>query len=305
MQRAEVQGRRGVGETGKGAGASSHGAPAAPGCLPGCARPRPSVRPLPPPRRVRGNTLLGTFGTRASVQPMHSQNPGVHPRPVPTISPVSPSDTLQNTGATRTYITPLLSPQAGTGLSGDLDPDGRAPEGSLNGQSMHKGTPGEIWSQEALPLKWEPHSQLTRLGVPRRRCSGVRRRERGRGGERRREIRREGGRETEEEGRGSLGGGTETETGGQAGAATALSTDNGAREGGAGRSPAKGGASLPSFPRGTLVGLLSCCGSPLALRCLSPGTFTRFLPCSPEEARCPDPLLQLADPGRRPVTQAP
>jgi hypothetical protein len=60
----------------------------------------------------------------------------------------------------------------------------------------------------------------------------------------------EGGRETEEEGRGSLRGGTETQTGGQAGAATALSTDNGAREGGAGRSPAKGGASLPSFPRG-------------------------------------------------------
>lgn len=124
--------------------------------------------------------------------------------------------------------------------------------------------------------------------------------------EERGEGRSGGRRETEEEeGRRSLRGGTETQTGGQAGAATALSTDNGAREGGAGRSPAKGGASLPSFPRGTLVGLLSCCGNPLALRCLSPETFTRFLPCSPGEAGCPDPLLQLADSGRRPVTQAP
>lgn len=107
----------------------------------------------------------------------------------------------------------------------------------------------------------------------------------------------EGGRETEEEGRGNPGGGTETQTGGQPGAATALSTDNGAKEGGAGRSPAKGGASLPSFPRGTLVGLLSRRSNPLSLGWLSPETFTRFLPCSPREAGCPDPSAPIGRPG--------
>lgn len=63
---------------------------------------------------------------------------------------------------------------------------------------------------------------------------------------------------------GSRGGGTRAprrrdgdSDGGQAGAATALSTDNGAREGGAGRSREKGGASLLSFPRGTLVAIHS------------------------------------------------
>lgn len=84
---------------------------------------------------------------------------------------------------------------------------------------------------------------------------------------------------------------------GQPGAATALSTDNGAKEGGAGRSPAKGGASLPSFPRGTLVGLLSRRSNPLSLGWLSPETFTRFLPCSPREAGCPDPSAPIGRPG--------
>lgn len=69
--------------------------------------------------------------------------------------------------------------------------------------------------------------------------------------------------------------------------------------------PGEGRGFAALLPAWTLVGLLSCCGYPLALRCLPPETFTRFLPCSPEEAGCPDPLLQLADPGRRPVTQAP
>lgn len=110
---------------------------------------------------------------------------------------------------------------------------------------------------------------------------------------------------------GSRGGGKRTpkrrdgdSDGGQAGAATALSTDNGAREGGAGRSRAKGGASLPSFPRGTLVALLSCSGNPqLFVFCLQRPSPTSS--GSPGEAGCSDLLLQLADPGRRPVTQAP
>lgn len=119
---------------------------------------------------------------------MYSQNPGVHSRPVPTVSPASPPDTPQNTGAMRIHITPLLSPNEGPGSQGTLT-QRAVHQRELNRQSVHKG---EIWSQEALPLKWEPHSQLTSLGVPRRRCSVVRRRERGRGGERRREIRREG-----------------------------------------------------------------------------------------------------------------
>lgn len=61
--------------------------------------------------------------------------------------------------------------------------------------------------------------------------------------------------------------------------------------------PAKGGASLPSFPRGTLVGLLSRRSNPLFLGCLSPETFTRFLPCSPREAGCPDPSAPIGRPG--------
>lgn len=207
MRRTEVQGRRGDRETGKGAGASARGASAGPGCLPVGARPRPSARPLPhlpipPPRRVRGNTLLGDFwypskcgslciprtlaSTRdqslQSRRPLHQMRPPEHGR----------HEDPHRASAV---------PQPGTRLSGDLDPVGRAPEGTERTiYAQRGGTPREIWSHEALPLKWEPHSQLTRLGVPRRRCSGVRSRERGRGGERRREIRREGGKQRRRKG---------------------------------------------------------------------------------------------------------
>lgn len=72
--------------------------------------------------------------------------------------------------------------------------------------------------------------------------------------------------------------------------------------------PGEGGASLPSFPAwDSVVALPSCrvAGSPqlfssCCLRRPSP-TSSR----SPGEAGCPFLLLQLADPGRRPVTQSP
>lgn len=144
MRRTEVQGRRGDGETGKGAGASARGASAGPGCLPGGAPPRPSARPLPhlpnpPPRRVRGNTLLGDFWypskcgslciprTLAStrVQSLQSRRPLYQMRP-------------QNTGATRTRSAPLMSPNQGPGSQGTLTQWDVHPRG-LNGQSVHKG----------------------------------------------------------------------------------------------------------------------------------------------------------------------
>lgn len=116
---------------------------AGPGCLPGCARPRPSARALPHRlSRLRGGSgeipSSGTFGTRASVQPMHSQNPGVHSRAVLTVSPASPPDAPQNTGATRTHITPLLSPNGGPGSQGTLT-QRAVHQREPNGQSVHKG----------------------------------------------------------------------------------------------------------------------------------------------------------------------
>lgn len=175
--------------------------PAGPGCLPGCARPRPSVRPLtpltiPPPRRVRGNTLLGDFWYPSKCAAYTFPEPW---RPLAS-SPYNlaglPTRYAPGHGRDEDpHRAPLLSPNEGPGSQGTLT-QRAVHQRELNGQTIcaqRGGAPGEIWSQGSLPLKWEPHSQLTRLGVPRRRCSGVRRRERGRGGERRREIRREGG----------------------------------------------------------------------------------------------------------------
>lgn len=107
---------------------------------------------------------------------------------------------------------PLLSPTRDPALRGDLDPEGHAPAGTARtGNLCTKGRHSK-GDQETLPLKWEPHSQLTRLVVPRRRCGGARRRKR-------RESKGdlEGGWEAEEEGRGRLGGGTETQTGARRG----------------------------------------------------------------------------------------
>lgn len=151
MRRTEVQGRRGDGETGKGAGASARGASAGPGCLPGGARPRHSARPLPhlpipPPEAGQGKyPPRGLLVPEQVWQPMHSQNPGVHPRPVPTISPASPPDAPPEHGRDEDPHRASDVPQPGTRLSGDLDPVGRAPERTERTICAQRGgTPREI-----------------------------------------------------------------------------------------------------------------------------------------------------------------
>lgn len=64
----------------------------------------------------------------------------------------------------------------------------------------------------------------------------------------------------------------------------------------------RGFAALPAWD--SVVALVSCSGSPqlLVVGLQRPPPTS---PPSPGEEGCPDPLLQLADPGRRPVTQAP
>lgn len=245
----------------------------------------PTPLPIPPQRRVRGNTLLGDFWYPSKCAACAFPEPWRPPATSPYNLAGHPTGYVPQHGSDEDPHHASAVPQPGTRLSGDLDPAGRAPERTeRTGNLCTKGRHSRV--------DLEPGGTSLKVGAPQSTYTPRGPWE---------EVQW-----SQEEGRGSLGGGgTETQTGGQAGVATALSTDNGAREGGAGRSPAKGGASPPSFPRGTLVGLLSCCGNPLALCCLSPETFTRFLSCSPGEAGCPDPLLQQADPGRRPVTQAP
>lgn len=78
-------------------------------------------------------------------QPMHSQNPGVHPRPVPTISPASPPDAPPEHGRDEDPHRASDVPQPGTRLSGDLDPVGRAPERTERTICAQRGgTPREI-----------------------------------------------------------------------------------------------------------------------------------------------------------------
>ncbi|CAO2609235.1 hypothetical protein LEMLEM_LOCUS14125, partial [Lemmus lemmus] len=63
----------------------------------------------------------------------------------------------------------LCCPQPGTRSQGDLDPEGHAPAGTARTCNLCTKGRHSKGDQEALPLKWEPHSQLTRPGVPRRR----------------------------------------------------------------------------------------------------------------------------------------
>ena len=112
-----------------------------------------------------------------------------------------------------------------------------------------------------------------------------------------------GGRGT---GEGRRRGGTETETRGPGRGRPPLCLRTMGRgkgaQGGAGRG---GGASLSGSPSwGLGPGTLFPPRSP-ALRGPSPGPLTRLPPGNPGQPRCPDPHPQLANPGRRPVTQTP
>lgn len=92
--------------------------------------PVPTPLPIPPPRRVRGNTLLGDFWYPSKCAARTFPEPWRPPASSPYNSPASPPDSLQNTGATTTTSRLCCLPQPETRLSGDLDPKGRAPEGT-------------------------------------------------------------------------------------------------------------------------------------------------------------------------------
>lgn len=111
--------------------------------LPSRRRSAPPLSPAPTPLAYPAPEAgQGKYPPRGLLVPeqvwqtMHSQNPGVHPRPVPTISPASPPDAPPD--ATRTRIAPLMSPNQGPGSQGTLTQWDVHPRG-LNGQSMHKG----------------------------------------------------------------------------------------------------------------------------------------------------------------------
>lgn len=84
-----------------------------------------------------------------------------------------------------------------------------------------------------------------------------------------------------------------------------MSEDNGEREGGAGRSPKRGRGLAPNDPAWDLAPgspfPAATPGSPLS----APRVPHSASVGSPGEPRCPDAHPQPADPGRRPVTQAP
>lgn len=230
---------------------------------------RPALRPeagqgkYPPP---------GTFGTRASELPARSQNPGVHPHPVPSPPPASPScapgsrRAPQACGepAPRLFSPELASPGPRSRLSWNPDIAGHS-HPALTTQTSNLGTKrrqpkvragdGRGYGRGDTPFPGlKPLSQLTCRGAPRGGGAeepGVRREEeRGRGGERdrgRSGDRREGRREGEEEGKRELRRRDRgRDLGAGQGAATALSEDNGERDGGAGRSRTRGRSLAPS-----------------------------------------------------------
>lgn len=178
-------------------------------------------------------------------------------------------------------------------LSPTRDPSGPCTRGSCSGRADSVCTKGGT----PLPLKWEPTVNLHALGSlgggaveP-----GVGREEeehrgRGRSGGRREEAAREEGRGR----RRGPGGGGDRFVYGQWGEGRGRRAEPGAGRGFA--------ALLPAWD--PAVALPSCSGaahsSSFCLQRPSPTSSG-----SPGEAGCPDLLLQLADPGRRPVTQAP